>query len=104
MIFCHESSSPGSGSGERSSRHWSKADPEQAMIERTHPKLSVAAQCQLLSVSRSSFFYAPQGKTAMNLDLMLRVDKQFLETPSDGIHRSASKAPSPFERKVTEVS
>jgi hypothetical protein len=37
---------------------------------------------------------ASQGETAINLDLMLRVDKQFLETPSDGIHRPASKAPS----------
>ena len=34
------------------------------MIERTHPKLSVGAQCQLLSTSRSSFYYAPQGETA----------------------------------------
>jgi putative transposase len=45
------------------------------MIERTHPKLSVGAQCQLLSISRSSFHYAPQGVTALNLDLMLLVDK-----------------------------
>ena len=36
------------------------------MIERTHPKLSVGAQCRLLSISRSSFYYAPQGETAMN--------------------------------------
>ena len=43
------------------------------MIERNHPKLSVGAQCQLLSISRSSFYYAPQGETAMNLDLMLKV-------------------------------
>ena len=51
------------------------------MIERTHPKLSVGAQCRLLSISRSSFYYAPQGETAMNLDLMLLIDKQFLDTP-----------------------
>ncbi len=51
------------------------------MIERTHPKLSVGAQCRLLSISRSSFYYAPQGETALNLDLMLKVDKQFLDTP-----------------------
>ena len=51
------------------------------MIERAHPKLSVGAQCRLLSISRSSFYYAPQGETAMNLDLMLLIDKQFLDTP-----------------------
>jgi putative transposase len=57
------------------------------MIERTHPKLSVGAQCQLLSISRSSFYYAPQGETAMNLDLMLLIDKQFLETPFYGVRQ-----------------
>jgi putative transposase len=57
------------------------------MIERTHPKLSVGAQCQLLSISRSSFYYTPQGETAMNLDLMLLVDKQFLETPFYGVRQ-----------------
>ena len=51
------------------------------MIERNHPKLSVGAQCRLLSISRSSFYYAPQGETEMNLALMLLIDKQFLETP-----------------------
>lgn len=57
------------------------------MIERTHPKLSVGAQCRLLSISRSSFYYAPQGETAMNLDLMLKVDKQFLDTPFYGVRQ-----------------
>ncbi len=57
------------------------------MIERTHPKLSVGAQCRLLSISRSSFYYAPQGETAMNLELMLTVDKQFLDTPFYGVRQ-----------------
>jgi len=57
------------------------------MIKRTHPKLSVGAQCQLLSISRSSFYYAPQGETALNLDLMVKVDKQFLETPFYGVRQ-----------------
>ena len=54
------------------------------MIERTHPKLSVGVQCQLLSISRSSFYYAPQGETEMNLTLMRLIDRQFLETPFYG--------------------
>ena len=57
------------------------------MIERTHPKLSVGAQCRLPSISRSSFYYDPRGETAMNLDLMLLVDKQFLETPFYGVRQ-----------------
>ena len=57
------------------------------MIERTHRKLSVGAQCRLLSISRSSFYDDPQGETAMNLDLMLLVDKQFLDTPFYGVRQ-----------------
>lgn len=51
------------------------------MIEKNHPSLSVGAQCRLLSISRSSFYYAPQGETALNLDLMLLIDKQYLGYP-----------------------
>jgi putative transposase len=57
------------------------------MIERTHPRLSVGAQCRLLSILRSSSHYALRGETAMNLDMMLQVDKQFLETPFYGIRQ-----------------
>ena len=59
------------------------------MIERNHPQLAVGAQCQLLSISRSSFYYTPQGETALNLDLMLLIDKQFLETPFYGVQQMA---------------
>ena len=45
------------------------------MIERTPPELSVGAQCRLLSISRSSFYYELMGETAMNLDLMVMIDK-----------------------------
>ena len=57
------------------------------MIERTHSKLSVGAQCRLLSISRSSFYHEPLGETAMNLDLMLLIDKQFLDTPFYGVRQ-----------------
>ncbi|WP_371410717.1 IS3 family transposase [Tabrizicola sp. TH137] len=57
------------------------------MIEKNHPSLSVGAQCRLLSISRSSFYYAPQGETAMNLDLMLLIDKQFLDMPFYGVRQ-----------------
>ena len=59
------------------------------MIERNHPQLSVGAQCRLLSISKSSFYYAPQGETEMNLDLMLLIDTQFLETPFYGVRQMA---------------
>jgi hypothetical protein len=39
------------------------------MVEKGHPRLSVGAQCRLLSISRSSFYYEPKGETAVNLAL-----------------------------------
>jgi putative transposase len=57
------------------------------MIEKNHPSLSVGAQCRLLSIPRSSFYYELMGETAMNLDLMVVIDKQFLETPFYGVQQ-----------------
>ncbi len=57
------------------------------MIERNHPTLSIGAQCRLLSISRSSFYYEPRGETEMNLALMLLIDRQFLETPFYGVRQ-----------------
>ena len=57
------------------------------MIERDNPKLSIGKQCKLLSISRSSFYYAPKGETALSLMLMRKIDKQFLETPFYGVQQ-----------------
>jgi transposase InsO family protein len=57
------------------------------MIEKNPPSLSVGAQCRLLSISRSSFYYELMGETAMNLDLMVVIDKQFFETPFYGVQQ-----------------
>ncbi|KZY03113.1 hypothetical protein A3747_20830 [Sulfitobacter sp. HI0076] len=57
------------------------------MVEPDHPQLSVVQQCKLLSIARSSFYYTPKGETAQNLDLMRRIDEQFLETPFFGVRQ-----------------
>lgn len=56
-------------------------------IELAHPTLSVGAQCRLLAISRSSFYYAPQGETEMNLALMRVIDRQLMETPFHGVRQ-----------------
>ena len=48
------------------------------MIKPNLEGLSVGKQCALLSISRSSFYYEPKGESAMSLDLMRVIDKQFL--------------------------
>nr|CAM77515.1 hypothetical protein MGR_1982 [Magnetospirillum gryphiswaldense MSR-1] len=39
------------------------------MIEPGHPRLSVASQCALVSISRSAFYYSPTGESPLNLAL-----------------------------------
>ena len=40
------------------------------MIEQAHQRLSIAAQCRLLSISRSSYDYAPVPESEETLRLM----------------------------------
>ena len=41
------------------------------MVEPDQPEgLSIARQCQLLSINRSSYYYQPNGEPALNIELM----------------------------------
>jgi putative transposase len=59
------------------------------MIEPDHSQLSILRQCELVSISRSGFYYQPQGETPLNLELMRLIDAQFLETPWYGSRQMA---------------
>jgi putative transposase len=50
------------------------------MIDPGHPRLSIVRQCELVSISRSSFYREPSPESAENLALMRLIDGQFLET------------------------
>jgi putative transposase len=54
------------------------------MIERTNPKLSITRQCNILSISRSSFYHQLKGESEANLELMRRIDELFLKNPFYG--------------------
>jgi putative transposase len=55
-----------------------------AMIAPDRPGLSLSRQCQLLSISRSAFYYAPRGESPENLALMRGIDELFLRYPFYG--------------------
>jgi putative transposase len=55
-----------------------------AMITREHPALSLSRQCEVLSISRSSFYHAPMGESSETLALMRRIDELFLKYPFYG--------------------
>ncbi|CBS87290.2 transposase of ISAli5, IS3 family subgroup IS150. ORFB [Azospirillum lipoferum 4B] len=51
------------------------------LVEADHPRLSITRQCELVSISRSSYYGPARGEPAENLELMRLIDEQFLETP-----------------------
>src|SRR5271156_5645871 len=51
------------------------------MIDPGHPRLSIVRQCELASISRSSFYREPTAENEETRRLMRLIDAQFLETP-----------------------
>ena len=54
------------------------------MVDPDQARLSIARQCCLVSIARSSFYYQGKGESPLNLRLMRLIDEQFLETPFYG--------------------
>ena len=59
------------------------------IVEPEHPGLSITKQCNLLQLSRSSWYYEALGESVLNLELMRLIDEQFLETPYYGARQMA---------------
>jgi putative transposase len=57
------------------------------LIERGYPGISIKRQCELLGLSRSSYYYEPLSESSENLHLMSLIDKQYLRTPFYGVKR-----------------
>jgi hypothetical protein len=58
-------------------------------IDPDHKNLSVARQCELLGLARSSRYYHPAGESPENLALMRRIDEQYTKTPFYGSRKLA---------------
>lgn len=54
------------------------------MVDSNHPNLSIRRQCELLGVSRSSYYHEPAGESPENLALMRVIDEQHLRYPFFG--------------------
>jgi putative transposase len=49
-----------------------------------HPDLSIGRQCELLGLSRSSFYYEPATENVENLELMQLIDQEYTACPYYG--------------------
>ena len=57
------------------------------MVEKDHPRLSVAAQCRLLSIPRPTYYHRPACGTAEDLALLALINRQFMETLFYGVRQ-----------------
>jgi len=60
------------------------------LIEPENREISIVRQCELLGISRSGYYYKPQGESEENLNIMFEIDKQYLETPFYGVPKMLS--------------
>ncbi len=59
----------------------------QELVEKEHPQLSIVKQCELLTIHRSGLYYTPVGESQNNLEIMRKLDEQYLTTPFYGVLR-----------------
>jgi putative transposase len=57
---------------------------KRALIDPSHPDLSIRRQCALLGLNRAAYYYEPVPEDLLNLELMRRIDAQYLKTPFYG--------------------
>jgi putative transposase len=58
-----------------------------ALVERENGEVSVVAQCELLSVSRSGLYYQPRPVDAGTLVLQRRIDEIYTACPFFGVRK-----------------
>ena len=57
------------------------------MVERDNEEIAVARQCELLELSRSSYYYSSTRDNEYNLELMRLLDEQYTKVPFYGVKR-----------------
>ena len=57
------------------------------LIEADERRISIRRQCELLGLSRASYYYEAASETAENLHLMRLLDEQYMKTPFYGYRR-----------------
>lgn len=56
-------------------------------VVKSHPRLGLVQQCELLGIHRSGLYYRPKSESVLNLELMKEIDAYFLEHPYYGVER-----------------
>jgi len=69
---------------------WS-VDQKRHLVDLSHSDIPIYRQCELLGLSRSSFYYKPVGVSEYNHLLMGMIDKEYTKHPFYGILRMTAR-------------
>jgi putative transposase len=61
------------------------------MIETNHPSLSIRRQCELIGLSRATYYWQPAGESALNLQLMRLIDEEYTRAPFYGSRKMTAR-------------
>jgi putative transposase len=61
------------------------------MIDTKHPQLSVRRQCELVGLSRATFYRQARGETPFNLCLMRLIDEEYTRAPFYGYRKMTAR-------------
>ena len=59
-------------------------EQKRGLVEPEHKQLSIRRQCELLGLNRASYYYQAASESPLNLELMRKIDEQYLKTPFYG--------------------
>jgi putative transposase len=60
-------------------------DHKRKSIDTEHKVLSISEQCEILGIHRSRFYYHPRSESALNMQLMNIIDREFFDKPFCGV-------------------
>lgn len=69
-------------------------------VEPTHPALSIRRQCELLGLTRSSFYYQPVEVEPAELEVMHALDRLYTSCPFYGSRRLAVELSRTLQRPI----
>jgi putative transposase len=59
-------------------------EQKRSLVEPGHSQISLRRQCELVGLNRASYYYQAASESALNLELMRKIDEQYLLTPYYG--------------------
>jgi putative transposase len=61
-----------------------RVEQKRRLIEPGHQQISIRRQCELVDLNRASYYYQAARESVLNLELMRKIDEQYLKTPFYG--------------------